>query len=111
MKTAETVKHRLIAKSFEFEDCDGVKHSPWLTLEDAINILTEYASQPQTEQDKKTVLRIVDSCFHAYASSYRNDAKTMASELYDKINLKSTPSEQKPMDELEKNGFSFETGV
>jgi len=52
--------------------------------------------QPQTEQDKKDVLRIVDSCFHAYASSYRNDAEAMASELYDKINLKTTSSEQKP---------------
>jgi len=27
------------------------------------------------------VLEIVDSCFHAYASDYRHDAKEMAEEL------------------------------
>jgi len=37
--TKEEIKHKLIAKSFNFEDSDGVTHSPWITLADAINII------------------------------------------------------------------------
>jgi len=34
---------------------------------------------------KDKILRIVDACFHAYASSYRAEARDMAKEIWDKI--------------------------
>ena len=36
--------------------------------------------------NKETVLKIVDSCFHEFASNYRIEAQERASELYDKLN-------------------------
>ena len=38
---------------------------------------------------KETVLSIVDSCFHEFASSYRNEARKKAGSLYDKIEIES----------------------
>ena len=32
-------------------------------------------------ESESTVLEIVDSCFHAYASSFRTDAKELAQEI------------------------------
>ena len=34
---------------------------------------------------KDKILRITDACFHAYASSYRAEAKKMAEEIWNKI--------------------------
>ena len=34
---------------------------------------------------KEQVLKIVDACFHAYASDYRYEAKEMASEIFDEF--------------------------
>jgi len=47
---AEEIKHKLISLSFEFEDSDGVKHSPWITLEDAIRILEQYRTEGLREE-------------------------------------------------------------
>lgn len=38
--------------------------------------------------EKEKVLRIVDACFHEFASSYRSDAKKKANELYDLLSTK-----------------------
>jgi len=34
---------------------------------------------------KNKILRIVDACFHMYASDYRIDAKALAEEAWDRI--------------------------
>ena len=44
-------------------------------------------SQTKT-YSKKEVLKIVDSCFHMFASSERNEAETWALELMKRDNLK-----------------------
>lgn len=36
--------------------------------------------------NKETVLRIVDSCFHEFASSYINEGRDKASKLFDELN-------------------------
>lgn len=45
----EKVKVKLIAKSFKFEDSDGITHRPWIDLEDAIEILSELYAQPEID--------------------------------------------------------------
>jgi hypothetical protein len=49
---AEEIKHKLISLSFEFEDSDGVKHSPWITLEDAIRTMEQYRTEGLREEHK-----------------------------------------------------------
>ena len=44
---------------------------------------------------KELILKIVDSCFHEFASSYRIDAKEKASVMYD------DHASQMPSDEIE----------
>ena len=52
-------------------------------LEDDHTILKQQASAGQRAVDamEQNILSIVDACFHAFASSFRNDAKEMAEDL------------------------------
>ncbi len=49
-------------------------------------LMNEFANQQNKELiNKDTVLKIVDSCFHQLASSYRNEAEMKASVLFDNL--------------------------
>jgi len=49
----------------------------------------KYENDPETTKhtlfNTETVLEVVDACFHAYASSYRIDAREMAQEICEKL--------------------------
>jgi hypothetical protein len=53
------------------------------------------------EYTKEQVLKIVDSCVHSFASSYRNEAKEIA--LYLMEEHEPTPPTVRPMSELPKD--------
>lgn len=52
---AETIRHKLITKSFEYEDEAGIKKLPTVFLHDAIEILNEFASLKAQEGQSETV--------------------------------------------------------
>lgn len=57
----------------DVQQADGTncsKHS-----EHAVDLCEMYV---KTDMMKDKVLKIVDACFHAYASNYRNEAREMA---------------------------------
>lgn len=43
--------------------------------------IKELRSAPLEQISKETILRIVDACFHAFASEYRSEAREMAEGL------------------------------
>lgn len=47
----------------------------------ALRQVANEVTQEQQRLTNETVFKIVDDCFHAYASSYRTEAKEMAEEL------------------------------
>ena len=56
-KRAEEIKHRLISLSFNFEDSDGITHVPWVSLEDAIKAVEEFASLPVVTDEEIKIQR------------------------------------------------------
>ena len=52
MKTAEELKNKLKAISFNYEDEDGITHVPWIDLKETLDAIDEYASQNTLNREK-----------------------------------------------------------